>query len=360
MINWKNKKLYKDKNLLDEICVFENYTIKKIIKKINKTALQAVIILDNNRKYKGLITDGDIRRGLIKGFTLNDKVKKILKKNSFYCQDDKTREFALNLMEKKHIMHLPIINKNKNLKGIFYRDELFTYEKNENTILIMAGGYGKRLRPFTLRTPKPMLKINNRPILEHIILKFKREKFKNIIISTHYLGHKIKKYFKNGEKYDLNIKYINEDIPLGTAGSLGLLKQQNNLPIILCNADIITNFNIENMLNYHKKNNAFVTIAVIEYKHQNPFGVIKTKGINLLNIIEKPINRYLINGGMYIFNPDVINLIRKGVKIDMPLVLKKLKKLKKKIIVFPIHERWKDYGRFEDIKNDSKQIHKII
>ncbi|MDA9625074.1 nucleotidyltransferase family protein [Candidatus Pelagibacter bacterium] len=350
MKNWKNKELFKDKNLLKEICVNENISIKNTIKKINSSAIQAAIVLNKRKKYYGIITDGDIRRALVNRISINDKVKKIVKKKSLYCSNKSSREEAEKIMQKNKILHLPILDRYKNFIGIHLQDEVISNEKLKNTVLIMAGGFGKRMRPYTLKTPKPMLKINDKPILEHIILKLKKERFKNIFISTHYLKNKIINYFKNGSLYDLDIKYIEEKKPLGTVGALGLLKKQNNSTIILCNGDVISNVNINNLLSFHKKNKAFATMAVIEYEHKNPFGVVTTKGFKLSEIIEKPIKKYYVNAGIYAFNPNILQMFKKNTKIDIPELFHNLKKEKKKTLIYPIHEAWKDLGRVEDLK----------
>tara|TARA_B100001250_G_scaffold259740_1_gene223706 strand:+ start:249 stop:1307 length:1059 start_codon:yes stop_codon:yes gene_type:complete len=350
MKNWKNKKFFKERNLLKAICITKDMSIKQSIKTIDTSAIQAAIVLNKNKKYCGIITDGDIRRGLIKKISIEDKVEKILKKKSIYCSNKNNREEAEKIMQVNKISHLPILDKEKNFIGIHLKDDVFSSEKSDNVILIMAGGFGKRMRPYTLKTPKPMLRIKGKPILEHIILKLKKERFKNIFISTHYLRDKIKKYFRAGELYDVNIKYIDEKKPLGTAGALGLLKKQNNFPIVLCNGDVISNININNLLNFHKKNKAFATMAVIEYEHTNPFGVVTSKGFNLSKIEEKPIKKYYINAGIYAFNSNVINMVKKNTKIDMPELFKTLKKIKKKVLIYPIHENWKDLGRAEDLK----------
>ena len=345
-----NNSYLPDEKLLSKISVQSNTSIKDTIKIMNSTALQVAIVVDTKKKYLGIVTDGDIRRGLVKNISISNKVEKIINKHSISLKKNTSRLNAENIMEKNKIEHLPLLDKKNRLKGLFLKEKTIFKERFKNSVIIMAGGKGKRLRPITLKTPKPMIKIKRKPILEHIILRLKKEKFNNFYISVNYLKNKIINYFKNGEKLNVKISYLNETKPLGTIGSLTLFKKKNNLPIIVCNGDILSNVSAESILKFHQKKNSFATIGVIEYYHKNPFGVVISKNFKLLNIQEKPIKKYFINSGIYVFNPNVLKFLEKNKKLDIPDLFKLLKKKKLKTLVFPIHENWKDIGRIEDLK----------
>jgi len=222
----------------------------------------------------------------------------------------------------------------------------------------MAGGKGLRMLPHTQHSPKPMMLVKKKPILEHIILRAKQEGFKKIWISVHYLGSIIKDYFNDGKKWGVEIKYISEKKPYGTAGSLAHIKPKPKLPIVVINGDLLTSVNYQSIINYHIKHKALATMAVKILHTQNQFGVIKTKGINVVNFIEKPINKEKINAGIYVISPKAINMIDKK-NFEMNELFLKLKKQRKKIIIFPLHESWKDIGRPQDLSFVNKKKNKL-
>ena len=221
-----NNSYLPDEKLLSKISVQSNTSIKDTIKIMNSTALQVAIVVDTKKKYLGIVTDGDIRRGLVKNISISNKVEKIINKHSISLKKNTSRLNAENIMEKNKIEHLPLLDKKNRLKGLFLKEKTIFKESFKNSVIIMAGGKGKRLRPITLKTPKPMIKIKRKPILEHIILRLKKEKFNNFYISVNYLKNKIINYFKNGEKLNVKISYLNETKPLGTIGSLTLFKKK--------------------------------------------------------------------------------------------------------------------------------------
>ncbi len=354
--DWKDPRYKNLEFLIKKICVNSNCSIKDTIISMNKSALQVAVIINERKKYLGIITDGDIRRGIIKKIPITNNIKKILKKNSLTVKPNVSRESARRLMEDRKIFHLPIVNNKGFFQGIHLNDGVITsLKKYQNTVLIMAGGLGKRLRPLTLKTPKPMLNYKNKPIIEHIIKNFNKEGFTNFYISTGYLGHKIRNYFKDGSEAGLNIKYINEKKPLGTAGSLAFIKK-NSKPLIICNGDLLHKINIEGMLEFHVKNNAFATMAVRDHHVDNPFGVVNTNGSVIKGFKEKPVKRFYVNAGIYIFNSNVIKYVKKNKRMDMPELFNDLIKKGKKTIIFPTYENWIDIGSYSEYKKINKKI----
>tara|TARA_Y100000590_G_C15740581_1_gene1020143 strand:+ start:797 stop:1891 length:1095 start_codon:yes stop_codon:yes gene_type:complete len=353
----KNKNFLKSQKLKNNLVINKKNSIKDAIIKLNKSGARIIFILDDKKKYFGTITDGDIRRGFLKGKNMNSKVEEIAQKNSLTTFESTNREDSLKIMRENKISHLPVVNRNKVLIGVHFQERLFSIEehKKKESVLIFAGGYGKRLRPHTLLTPKPMLLLRNKPILEHIINRFKTQGYKNFYIATHYLENKIIKYFNKGKKLGVKITYIKEKNPLGTAGSLGSISKLISSPIIVANGDILADFDIEEMVNFHRKNKAFATMAVKNYEIKNPFGVIETNGINILDFKEKPVKQEYINAGIYIFDKKIKNVIGKNKKIDMPELFVLMKKKKLKIIIYPIHENWIDIGRFKDFNISKKK-----
>jgi len=351
---WKDSR-YKNRNfLIKKICINKDQSIKEAIINLNKSALQIVIVLNKQKKYLGVITDGDIRRGFIRKISLDKSVEKILRKKSTTVTPNTSRESVKRIMEDKKILHLPIVNSKGIFQGLHLSDDVISNIKNQNLVIIMAGGYGKRLRPLTLKMPKPMLNYKNKPILEHIIKNFNSEGFVNFYITIGYLANKIKNYFKDGSDVGVNIKYIKEKKPLGTAGSLAFVVNKINKPIIVCNGDLLHKINIQEMLNFHNKKKAFATMAVRDHKVDNPFGVVNTIGSRINGFKEKPVKRYYVNAGIYIFNPKILKYLKKNIKIDMPELFKILIKKRKKALIFPAYENWTDIGTYAEFKKINK------
>lgn len=327
----------------------QNKTIRDAIKIINKTGKKIIIVSDKNNHLIGTVTDGDIRRILNKKYFLDHKLKDICNKKPIISKVGDSQDFIVDLFLKNKINYIPVVKKNflKNIKEIY--SEQIKFKKN--LFVIPAGGFGKRLYPLTKKIPKPMLKIENKPILEHVIINARKNGFKNIIILTHYLSKKIENYFKNGEKWNVKINYIKEKHPLGTIGGLRLIKERRKLPVVVSNSDLISNINLENMLKFHNKNNAYLTIATRVFESKNRFGVLKVlKNNRVIGFKEKPINLYHVNSGLYIFSREALNLLSKLnlKKIDITNFCKKSLLKKKRVLSYKFYDTWRDIGVFSE------------
>jgi NDP-sugar pyrophosphorylase family protein len=216
-------------------------------------------------------------------------------------------------------------------------------------MVIMAGGKGIRMRPYTENCPKPMLEVGGKPMLEHIIERSKADGFRNFIIALNYLGHMIEDHFGDGSNWKVKISYLREEEPLGTAGALSILQKSLDKPFLVTNGDVMTDIHYCDMLDFHLHHNAMATMAVSQYEIQNQFGVVKTKGLEIEGFEEKPIYRSHINSGIYVLNPDVLNLLESNKRCDMPTLFEQIKENGGRTIVYPMHEPWLDVGRPEDI-----------
>lgn len=346
------KKIYYSKSILSP-----NTNLKKIIENLAKTQLQICFICKKKRLI-GTVTDGDIRRALLKGIKLDDNIKNIMNKKFFFLENNTSFEKAKKLMSIYKINQIPVLNKKGDLIDVFFSETINVEKIFDNPIIIMAGGFGKRLYPITKNCPKPLLPIGGKPVLEHIIKKIRNEGFKNIIISTHYLGEMIFEYFGDGSKFGVNIKYIDEVKPLGTAGCISKFKNETKKPFLVCNGDVITDISFEQILTHHLDHKADATMAVRKYILQNPFGVIKTKGNKIINIVEKPVAETYVNAGIYAFNPIIKKHISSNKKTEMPQLFRHLKKKKLKTIVFPMHEDWLDIGNPKEYEKAQTKISK--
>ncbi len=326
--------------------------IRKIIQTVENGELKIAIILNNKDKLIGVINDGDIRRGLLKGLTLDSSFKSIIRKNCVVADINLTKREILKLMEDNSISQIPIIDKNNEFLGLEVSKEILPNSRKfhlPNFALLMAGGRGIRLSPITDDCPKPLLPINGKPILEIILEQCIDSGINNFYISVNYLADKIIKYFGDGSKWNVNIKYIKEDIPLGTAGALKLLPNQFKESIIIINGDVLTKINFQDLINYHSNNHADITICSKEHILNSPYGVIEVEGICFKSMVEKPSFRQLINAGIYVINPSIIEFIESNQYLDMPNLISTMNKKGKKIIVYPVHEYWLDVGKPETL-----------
>jgi hypothetical protein len=330
-----------------------NFTLKEAIQNLNKTALQICFVC-KNKKFYGTLTDGDVRRGLLKGHELSSKIDLIINKNpKFILEKNFNQKKNINKLYKNINFNLiPVINSKKKIINILGTGQIVQDQKRPNyEMIIIAGGKGKRLMPLTKKIPKALVRVNGTPILENIILKAKTEGIKNFTLVTCHMHSKIYKYFANGKKMGVNIKYVREKKPLGTAGGITKLNFKKNKILIVTNCDIVTELNYIDLVNFHKTNKNHVTIASRFYSLNNPYGVIKLdKYRNVMRIDEKPSENNLISAGVYVINSQILKNFQKGKKIDMTdfinyLVLKNLK-----IGTCPIHENWSDIGSLSDLK----------
>jgi NDP-sugar pyrophosphorylase family protein len=224
----------------------------------------------------------------------------------------------------------------------------------------MAGGLGTRLRPLTDDIPKPLLKVGNKPILETIIRNFAEHGFVNITISLNYKGDMIKDYFGDGSDFGVNIDYVEENKRLGTAGALSLLKENPHEPFFVMNGDLLTDVNFSHLLDFHSFGNSTATMCVREYEYQVPYGVIQTKDSDITSIVEKPIQKFFVNAGIYVLSPSVFNDIPENEFFDMPTLFNILIEKQKKVSSFPIHEYWLDIGRMSDFEQAQSEYFRIF
>ncbi len=335
-------------------------TIKEALRAINSGAMQIALVLDEDEKLLGTLTDGDIRRALLDDFQLNDVIKSIINKNPTVCKLEDTKEKILDIAVLKKIYQIPIIDNDGKLVGVEEVDELLKQKVKTNKVVLMVGGLGTRLRPLTENTPKPMLKVGNKPILETIILSFKKYGFVNIVLCVSYKSEIIEEYFKDGSEFGVNIEYVHENKRMGTAGALSLVREKLSESFFVMNGDLLTNINFERMMGYHMSNLSFATMGVREYDFQVPYGVVNVKGKDILSIEEKPMHKFFVSGGVYVLNEKVLDLIPDDAFYDMPTLFEKVISEKLKSISFPIREYWLDIGRVEEYEKANSEYHEVF
>ena len=316
---------------------------------VNIHPLYVALIVDSENKLIGMLTDGDFRRGLLAGHQLENKVDVFMHKDPITARETIRQDEADEIMKIKKLECLPLVDENGILKAILKPGLSLDEKSRFRTAIIMAGGRGSRLYPLTQNCPKPMLRINNKPILEILIEQCMKAGFEDFYISVNYLKEKIIDYFGNGEKFGINIQYIIEDKPLGTAGSLQLLPKTLDEPFLVLNGDLLTKFDYRNVMQFHASHRPLATMCVREHVMQVPYGVVKTDGHKLIGMEEKPIYRQFVNAGLYVLDPSILEYLEVDKPTDMPTLLSEAHSKNCQILVCPIHEYWRDIGRPETL-----------
>lgn len=324
-------------------------TIAEAIRNLDKTGIRIVLVTNQLGALVGTISDGDVRRGLLKGLDVNSPIKHIVHQNALVVPSELSRELVMQLMAANKIQQIPIVDESHRVVGLHLWDELAKPSMRENIMVIMAGGMGTRMRPYTEDRPKPLLSVAGKPMLEHIIERAKLEGFSQFIIAIHYLGYMIEECFGDGERLGVEIKYLKENTPLGTAGALSLLNPKPKLPFIVTNGDVITDIRYGELLDFHVKHAAAATMAVRIHEWQHPFGVVQTKGVEIVGFEEKPVARTHINAGVYALDPNVLSLLNDNQRCDMPTLFEKLQVKNNRTVAYPMHEPWLDVGRPDDL-----------
>ena len=340
-------------NLSEEIwrqaILSANITIGQAIQNLDKTTIKIVLIVNELGVLEGTISDGDIRRGLLKGLDMKSPIISIIHRNPLVVTPELGRELVIQLMLANKIQQVPIVNEQYHVVGLHLWSEISTPSKRSNLMVIMAGGMGTRLHPYTENCPKPLLTVAGKPMLEHIIERAKLEGFNHFVIAIHYLGHMIESYFGNGEHLGVEIDYLCEESPLGTAGALSLLNPLPDSSFVVTNGDVITDIHYGELLDFHIRHTATATMTVRAHEWQNPFGVVRTRGVEIIGFEEKPIIRNYINAGVYALNPTALGLLVSNAHCDMPTLFERLQAKAYHTVAYPIHETWLDVGRPDDL-----------
>jgi len=327
---------------------------------MDRCALGIALVVDDQRRLVATITDGDVRRAILLGLELTQRVGELLSppydrgRNTLpvTAVAGASREELLGLMTELHIRQVPLVDKENRVVDIAVDSDYIADTALHLDGFIMAGGFGKRLMPLTETCPKPMLIVNGKPILEHLVTKLRASGIRHVSISTHYLAETIVEHFQDGKNFGVEIEYVDEGQPMGTAGSLARASEKDT-PLLVVNGDILTSIDFRSMLEFHCEHSADMTIAVRQYEVQIPYGVISTDGINAVSIIEKPRSRHFVSAGIYLIQPCVCAMIPRSCAYDMPDLITSLIQANKRVICFPVREYWQDIGQREEYERAS-------
>jgi dTDP-glucose pyrophosphorylase len=324
-------------------------SIEQAVRNLDQVAIRIVLVVNERGELEGTISDGDIRRGLLKGLDLKSPIANVIHRNAMVVPSEMGREMVMQLMVANKIQQIPVVNEHRHIVGLHLWDEITTVPVRPNMMVIMAGGIGTRLRPHTESCPKPLLPVAGKPMLEHIIERAKLEGFSHFVLAIHYLGHLIEDHFGNGDRLGVHIDYLREQSPLGTAGALGLLNPRPEAAFVVTNGDLITDIRYGELLDFHIRHDAAATMAVRVHEWQHPFGVVQTQGVEIVGFEEKPVARSHINAGVYALDPGALNVLSADARCDMPTLFERLKEQTKRTVAYPMHEPWLDVGRPDDL-----------
>lgn len=327
----------------------DHATMQQAIRNLDQVAIKIVLVVSGAGKLEGTISDGDIRRGLLRGLDLNSPISSVVHRNALVVPPAIGRDMVMQLMVANKIQQIPIVDEHRRVVGLHLWDTIVTPQTRSNLMVIMAGGMGTRLRPYTESRPKPLLTVADKPMLEHIIERAKLEGFSHFVLAVHYLGHMIEEYFGDGERLGVRIDYLRERSPLGTAGALGLLNPRPDAPFVVTNGDVITDIRYGELLDFHVRHDAVATMAVRMHEWQHPFGVVQIHGVEIIGFEEKPVARSHINAGVYALDPDALSVLISDAHCDMPTVFERLQGIAKRTVAYPMHEPWLDVGRPDDL-----------
>lgn len=339
---------------LSNVCIQGKNTLRDAMQCIDQSGKGIALVVDADRKFLFTITDGDLRRVVLNGIDLDLNVSDWAKRSNEHgilspiTMPASTPPSELLLkMQEEELRQIPLLDEDGCLVDLAILSDMVIGDVPGLSAVIMAGGFGARLRPLTEDLPKPMLPVGDKPMMEHIINQLQTAGIRQVNVTTHYKPETIVDHFGNGERFGLDIHYVNEDRPLGTAGALGLMEAWDSTLLVI-NGDILTRLNFQAMLAFHRENEAVMTVGVRSYETRIPYGVIDLDGVNITGLTEKPLFKAFVNAGVYLLEPEVYGIIPKKERIDMTDVINRLLAGQKKVVSFPISEYWQDIGQHGD------------
>lgn len=332
-------------------------TLQQAIQRLDVSGLQIVIAVDDDDRIAGTITDGDIRRALLRGVNLGDSVTSIVNTTPLVARPNLSRDAVHKIMLAKKVHQLPVVDEDNRVIGLHVWDDLVIETSRPNLMVVMAGGRGIRLHPHTENCPKPLLAVGGKPMLEHIIERANSDGFDKFVIAVHYLGHMIEEHFGDGSRWNVQIDYVREQSPLGTGGALSLMTRPEQ-SFVVTNGDVLTDVRYSDILSFHGRHDAGATMAVQSHEWQHPFGVVHTDGVDITGFEEKPVFRNHVNAGIYVLEPDALEALAPNEACDMPTLFARLQAAGRRTIVYPMHEPWLDVGRPADLER-ARTIHAV-
>jgi dTDP-glucose pyrophosphorylase/CBS domain-containing protein len=340
---------------LESVVISPATSISDAVAILDKAGTGALVLCENGRTLCGLLTDGDIRRAILQGKSMEAPIITIASRKPVVAPRSISTLEALHLMNEHDIHHLPVVDEGNHVVEFLLRKDLVPDMRLDLSAVIMAGGYGRRLLPLTESVPKPMLPVGDRPLLELTIEQLRRSGIRDVNLTTHYLPEAIVNHFGDGEDFGVRLNYLKEDHPMGTAGGLKQMKKPEGTFLVI-NGDILTGVPFQEMLAYHRKHGALLTVGVRKYDMQVPFGVVECDDVRITRLQEKPSLSFFINAGTYLLEPSACDYIPAGRPFDMTDLVQKLLDAGRPVVGFPIMEYWLDVGQHEDYQKAQEDV----
>ncbi|TFE29042.1 nucleotidyltransferase family protein [Cohnella luojiensis] len=342
---------------VEDVFISQETTILEALQIIDRGSVQIALVVDGERRLIGTVTDGDVRRGILRGVGLDSPVSQVMNREPRTAKTDMDRDMILSVMQYLNLRQFPVLDESGRVVRLELIDELLQRNSRDNWVVLMAGGLGTRLGELTKDLPKPLLKVGTKPILEVILESFIANGFHRFYLSVNYKGEMLKDYFGDGSRWGVEIRYIHEDKRLGTAGALSLIPGIPGQPLIVMNGDLLTRVNFRQLVDFHSDSKAKATMCVREYEIQIPYGVVQVDNNKLRKIEEKPMQKFFINGGIYVLDPEVLHMIPQDTYFDMPSLFEAIIQKELHTSVFPIREYWIDIGRMDDFERANVEVY---
>lgn len=333
-----------------KILVSPDTSILETIAIIDQGSMQIAFVADADGYLLGAVSDGDVRRAILKSIPMSERVRQIMNMNPVTTSKEVTRDQLRMMMSQAGIRQIPVVDAQNRILRIETWQDTLQPSRKTNPVILMAGGMGKRLGHLTASCPKPMLKVGDKPILQTILESFVECGFFNFFFSVNYHADMIMNHFGDGSQWDVKIQYLLEETPLGTAGALRLLPEKPAEPMIVMNGDILTKINFEQLLEFHHDGKSMATMCIRDFQTQVPYGVVDVDQHKLVSIREKPVHHFFVSAGIYVLNPEVIEFIPTDGRLDMPELFRIVIDAQAETAVFPIREYWIDIGRMDDFE----------
>lgn len=331
-------------------------TLRDAIAAIDAGSRQLAIVTDASGVLVGTVSDGDIRRGLLRGVSLDASITEVVNTSPTTATVGATLAEVLHDADATNIHVVPVVDASGVVVGLLTDNEVVEVEPISTPVVLMAGGKGVRLHPLTFNVPKPMLTIGETPIIEIILRKLHAQGFRKVYISVNYLAEIIEQHVKDGAWLGLDVTYVHEEKPMGTAGALGQLKNELTEPFLVMNGDLLTNCDLSDTVRSHTKSEAAATLCVREYSFQIPYGVVNVDGNIVESISEKPTHTSLVSAGIYVLSPAVLDLVPENSYFDMPSLLTAISDNGSPVVAFPVFESWLDIGRHDDLEDARSHV----
>jgi dTDP-glucose pyrophosphorylase/CBS domain-containing protein len=339
-----------DQARLQKIMVSPGATIRDAIEAIDAGAVEIALVVDEERRLLGTITDGDVRRAMLRGTTLESPISGVTHEDPVTAAADASREQLLRLMTERGVEQIPLLDgEGRVVQLAFIREIVAESPDSDSPVVVMAGGEGERLRPLTEETPKPMLDVGGRPLLETVLGQVRDAGFSRVMIAVRYRAEAIEEHFGSGAEHGLDVSYIKEDAPRGSAGAITLAREQLDRPFILINGDLLTKVNLGALLRFHREEENALTVGVRQFKLQIPYGVVELEGTEVKRLEEKPTMEVFVNAGVYAVSPEAVALVPDEREVlNMTDMIDLALEAGVRVGSFPIREYWLDIGHLSD------------